>query len=208
LRHFPIGFASSGADRAAAHGAPDICSIWNAAMIDEKYRAFLLQQLHTNQVRHSGRDFYTHLEGTHNLLQAWGNPEAICVAGLFHSIYGTRHFRYSAFPVTDRDVIRGLIGVEAEFLAYVFCVSDRREFLAGIAAQDIMVTDHYRNSVIPLSRSELTNLLEIEAANLIEQNSAGKTVLERLLASDISFAAKCAVKRHVTDLSFANRSLR
>ncbi len=173
-------------------------------MVDEKYRAFLLQRLHADEVRHSGRDFYTHLQGTHDLLEDWGNPEPICVAGLFHSIYGTRHFRYRAFPIANRDVIRDLIGEAAEFLAYVFCVADRREFLTCIAAQDIVVRDHYRNNVIRLSRTALNNLLEIEAANLIEQNARGKAALEKLLAGEISFAAKCAVERHLQSLSLAD----
>jgi hypothetical protein len=176
---------------------------WTFAVVDAKYSDFLLQRLRTDAVRHSGRDFYTHLKGTHDLLQSWGNAEPICLAGLFHSVYGTRLFRYSALPFASRNVVRDLIGEEAEFLAYVFCVSDRSEFLTGIAASDIAVTDHHQNSVIRLSRTELNNLLEIEAANLIEQNSRNKTIFRRLLGSGISSAAKGAIERFLGNLSLA-----
>jgi hypothetical protein len=159
--------------------------------VEEKYQGFLIQQLRTDKVRHSGRSFYTHLKGTHDLLQSWQNPHAICIAGLFHSIYGTWHFRHRVFPLDRRDVIRDLIGDEAEFLAYVFCVTKRpAEFLANAHAPDIVVKDWTTNSIIRLSRTELNNLLEIEAANLIEQGAKNREILRQLRASEISPAAK------------------
>ena len=95
-----------------------------------KPRSFLLDELGLNRIPHSGRDFFTHLSGTHVLLRSWDNPDAVCHAGLFHSVYGTSHFHHKAFPIERRDVIRAMIGEEAEFLAYVFCVTERpKDFL-------------------------------------------------------------------------------
>lgn len=71
-------------------------------MVEERYRAFLIEQLRVQDVHHSGRTFFAHLKGTHDLLRDWGNPEPVCIAGLFHSIYGTWHFRHQAFPITRR----------------------------------------------------------------------------------------------------------
>ncbi len=157
-------------------------------------QAFLTEHLRTQEVRHSGRDFYTHLKGTHDLLQEWKNPEPICLAGLFHSIYGTWHFRYKAFPIESRHIIRDLIGEEAEFLAYVFCVTERpKEFVVHGGLPEIAIKDHYANNLIRLSRVELRKLLEIEAANLLEQGGNIAGLLRHLLATEISIAAKARI---------------
>jgi hypothetical protein len=142
--------------------------------IGAKYLSFL-ENLGLNHMPHSGRDFFTHLSGTHALLRAWDNAEAVCLGGLFHSIYGTTHFHHKAFSIKQRHVVRALIGEEAEFLAYVFCVADRKDFLALIDSSaeakspEIELMDHHTNTRLRLTRSQLHKLLEIEAANLLEQ---------------------------------------
>jgi hypothetical protein len=157
------------------------------SMIKDEHRDFLLGPASAGKTRHSGRMLYDHLVGTHDLLQAWGNSEDVCNAGLFHSIYGTRRFRHQSWPLTDRDTIRELIGKRAEELAYSFCTADRpRDF---IGYPDEMVGEE-----------PLRSLREIEAANLIEQGSRS-VWLRRLCDSDISNNAKHAIVRHVLRLS-------
>jgi len=136
-------------------------------MVAARYEAFL--RAHTKQIRHSGRDFFEHLKGTHDLLRDWGNPEYLCLAGLFHSIYGTQFFKHKTLSLEQRDALIDLIGVKAEALAYLFCTQDRRKFTDG-------------------------ELLEIEAANLIEQHGLSEAMRKKLLSSDISPAAKLAVE--------------
>jgi hypothetical protein len=166
-------------------------------MVEERYRAFLIEHLRVQDIRHSGRNFFAHLKGTHDLLRDWGAPEFVCVAGLFHSIYGTWHFRHKAFPIEQRSVLRNLIGSEAEYLAYVFCVTERpKVFLDNVGRSEISIRDHYTNAPIQLRPEDLSNLLEIEAANLIEQgsNAAG---MRRLRKADISGAAKASIARYL-----------
>jgi Domain of unknown function (DUF6817) len=172
-------------------------------MVEERYRAFLLEHLHVHEVRHTGRSFFEHLKGTHDLLRDWGNPEPICVAGLFHSIYGTWHFRHKAFPIEQRSTLAELIGKEAEFLAYVFCVAERpKVFLENADRPQASIHDHYKNDVIHLSRTDLSNLLEIEAANLIEQGGTSPKAFQRLQRAGISDAAKAHISLHLAN-SFA-----
>ena len=163
-------------------------------MVEDKYRVFLTEQLRTHEVGHSGRDFYTHLKGTHDLLRAWRNPDPICLAGLFHSIYGTWHFRHKAFPIENRHVIRDLIGEEAELLAYVFCVTERpKAFLIHASSPATAIKDHHTGHLIRLSPAALNKLLEIEAANLLEQGGNIAGVLQHLLGTGISAAAKASI---------------
>ena len=171
-------------------------------MVEERFRVFLTEYLHTQDVRHRGRDFYTHLKGTYDLLRAWANPEPICLGGLFHSIYGTWHFRHKAFPIENRQAIRSLIGDEAEFLAYVFCVTKRpRAFIAHIGATNIVLLDHHTNKPLSLTSSELNNLLEIEAANLIEQEGNICAPLQQLYRADISASAKATIANYLAKAS-------
>lgn len=157
--------------------------------------AFLEEQ-QADRTRHSGRMLLDHLVGTHDLLRAWGASETVCLAGLYHSIYGTRRFRHQSWPLNDRDTIRALIGDDAEALVYLFCVTDRpRAFLYSIGGA---IYDHYRQKSVPLPRAALRDLLEIEAANLLEQKSHSY-ILGQLLLMDISDAAKKAIRRHRRD---------
>ncbi len=175
-------------------------------MVEQRYRAFLMEHLHVQDVRHTGRSFFEHLKGTHDLLRDWGNPEFICVAGLFHSIYGTWHFRHKAFPIEQRSALAELIGKEAEFLAYVFCVTERpKVFLENADRPGMSVHDHFTNGDIELSRKDLDNLLEIEAANLIEQGGNISKALQRLQTTDISAGAKAHIAMHLASAGETQR---
>jgi hypothetical protein len=122
----------------------------------------------TTGIRHSGRDFYEHLTGVYGILKERGNPEYVCLAGLFHSIYGTNSFKKNAVPRTEagRALVQGLIGREAEVLVFLFCTSNRPQaFINNTGGWDAPV---------------LRDLLEIEYANLLEQGADGKAVMRRL----------------------------
>ena len=73
---------------------------------------------------HSGRDLYTHLEGTRKELEKLGASEYLQDAGLFHSVYGTTAFMSEDGLVSfnDRDKIVELIGKQAEEIVWWFCM--------------------------------------------------------------------------------------
>jgi hypothetical protein len=168
-------------------------------MIDPRHERFLKERLRTHEIRHSGRDFYTHLKGTHDLLERWGNPVEVCLAGLYHSIYGTKHFRRKAFPIDDRATIRALIGERAERLAYIFCVTARPQaFLGHPLGHDVLLHDNHANGMFAVCRRDLHDLLEIEAANLIEQGGKVRGMLERLRKAPVSEPARGAIDQWLT----------
>jgi hypothetical protein len=70
-----------------------------------------------------------HLTGTYAVLRAWGQTDVVCLAGLFHSCYGTDAFATALFRADERDAVRAVIGAEAEHLAHVFGLADRRAIL-------------------------------------------------------------------------------
>lgn len=171
-------------------------------MPDEKYRAFLVDFLHADRVPHQNRHLYDHLCGTYDLLAAWGNPAHVCLAGLFHSIYGTKHFRRATLPFSQRRQLRQLIGYDAEQLAYLFCVADRPNGLIGQWGRtDIVIHDRHQNDLVVLNRQELLWLLEIEAANLLDQKYVRDPCLVALSRMPLTATARAAMVQATTGVA-------
>lgn len=131
--------------------------------------AKLLDFLDTPEACHSGRTLRDHLLGTHDLLRAWGNSEHVCLAGLFHSIYGTQEYAMKSVSVEHRDTVRQLIGNEAEDLAFMFCTVDRNGLFQRTDGSTVRLKVIEGNLEIDVSRETLRCLIEIEVANIVEQ---------------------------------------
>jgi hypothetical protein len=144
--------------------------------MNDRQREFLLK-LDADKTRHSGRTLFEHLKGVHDLLRDWDNPTDVCLAGLFHSIYGTNTFKHQS--LSDRGALIDMIGVKAELLVYHFSTKDRPMF-ASIDANDIR-----------------TKLIEIETANLFEQGGNFKTLRRLLFMKGLSNGAKAALSGEV-----------
>lgn len=129
----------------------------------------ILEELHTDENPHSNRSLLNHLRGTYLLLKTWDNSEAICLAGLFHSIYGTQFYKISSTSLENRSYIKELIGEFSEVLAYLFCVTDRNGFFRCIEDGNHVLNDLVHNTEVPISYETLKALLEIEMANCLEQ---------------------------------------
>ena len=79
----------------------------------------------------SSRTLLDHLVGVSEMLAKKDCSDDLCIAGLFHSIYGTSHFRPKMISMGERDNIKSLIGVEAENIVYQFCILPKNR-IAGI----------------------------------------------------------------------------
>lgn len=103
---------------------------------------------------HSGATLFHHLLGTYRLLKSWGCDEDLCVAGLYHSIYGTPAYPDGPLPKSRRGELSNVIGVRAEEIVYQF--SDMNWPLMFANGHDVLKT-------LPVS------LLTLAAANIVEQ---------------------------------------
>ena len=90
----------------------------NNFSFDEKVE--FLKNLGCEDVRHKNQTLQDHLLGVHKLLKFWDASEYVQDAGLFHSVYGTTYFKPRM--ITNRNVIQGIIGFQAEVLSYIFCI--------------------------------------------------------------------------------------
>ena len=136
-------------------------------MIEHKYLD-LLKEFNTDKNPHTNRTLSNHLIGTYDLLEKWDNTKEICLAGLFHSIYGTVVYQISSANLSKRKYIENIIGKRAEELAYLFCVTDRREYFDLIEKNQIILKDIVHNKEIHISKNDLNALIEIEFANILE----------------------------------------
>lgn len=123
----------------------------------------LLTRVGCDELGHSGRDLLTHLIGTYRILRQQSATEAVCLAGLFHSVYGTSFLQCTI--AIDRAMVRQLIGEQAERLAWLFCVLDRP---ACWRSTELLLPLRTGGNV-NIQADELTELQQIEQANLIEQ---------------------------------------
>tara|TARA_R100001132_G_scaffold25307_1_gene25352 strand:+ start:2362 stop:3249 length:888 start_codon:yes stop_codon:yes gene_type:complete len=72
----------------------------------------------TNEIPHGNKTFFDHLVGVYNILKKTNHEEDVCLAGLFHSIYGNDIFNYKTEK--NRENIKNIIGKEAEELVWIF----------------------------------------------------------------------------------------
>jgi hypothetical protein len=132
----------------------------------------LLNTLGTNQSRgRRARTLLDHLEGTRALLASWGSPREVCLAGLFHSVYGaeggTAVMRHE--NVARRQEVGAVIGPVAEELAYLYSALERRHLFGNAARDgDYTVSDLFAKCEVPVLETTVRALFEIEAANFVE----------------------------------------
>ena len=110
-----------------------------------------------------------HLEGTERLLRQWGNREMVCVAGLYHAVYGTDGIEGCLTGLDTREALARVIGVEAESLVYLYGACDRERFhpRIGTPAQNAFV-DRFAGREYPIGDAQLRDFCEITVANELD----------------------------------------
>lgn len=132
-------------------------------------REYLLS-IGVENTEHSGRSFFDHLCRVEDILRICRASEDVCLAGLYHSIYGTNHFKYET--TNDRQSIKEVIGERAEYLAWIFC-NAKRPF-CWFCGNNIVFTD---GSFVTVDDKTLHDLQMIEAANLLEQKCGADMIV-------------------------------
>ncbi|MEU6904372.1 cyclophane-containing peptide 2OG-Fe(II) oxygenase YhhC [Streptomyces coeruleorubidus] len=128
-----------------------------------------LRETKAGEIRHSGGTLLDHLTKTYAILKGWNVVTPVCVAGLFHSIYGTEGFRNAVISTGARKRVRDLVGGEAEKLAYLFSTISRRSLCESIRLNPPFSLPRHDGGTVMVSESELRGLLLIDLANSLEQ---------------------------------------
>jgi hypothetical protein len=120
---------------------------------------------------HTESNLLSHLLGTWDILMGWELENAICDAGLFHSVYGTEKYEQSCIPLSARDPVRQLIGRSAERIVYIFATVDRLSIYSANWNEGVEITlrDHRDGTAFKVLPSEFYALSHVLLANWIEQ---------------------------------------
>lgn len=121
-----------------------------------------LKSLGTECTPHSNKTFYEHLTNVENILRICGQPEYVCAAGLFHSVYGTVYFKQKT--ISDREAVKALIGDKAEQLVYLFCNAHRP--YCWFTGNDLVLKN---GTFVRIDNQTMQDLRMIEGANLLDQ---------------------------------------
>lgn len=96
----------------------DMILLKNAKPTHNEKEAISFLQRVTQNIAHSDTTLFAHLYNTWNILKNQNRSEQVCMAGLFHSVYGTEF--YDRIKL-DREEIQKIIGQVAENIVFRFC---------------------------------------------------------------------------------------
>ena len=111
------------------------------------------------------QSLYDHLVNVSLLLKKEGNEEYVCVAGLFHSVYGTQYWEHVLHA--DREKIRELIGDKAERLVWLFENLDREKWWEFYGHDK---KPNRKGELIDVSLQEEADLVSIISCNTMEHD--------------------------------------
>jgi len=130
----------------------------------------LLTELAVTDVDHPSGTLAEHLQGTYDVLARWDCPQHLCMAGLYHSIYGTETFLIQTVPREARERVRAAAGEKAETLAYLYGVMRRSSLFANLERGGPYSVTTMDGTVIPLDGLEqFAELMTLDLANRVEQ---------------------------------------
>lgn len=131
----------------------------------------LLEEIGAEEVDHPRGALSDHLRGTYDVLAGWGCGRDICLAGLYHSVYGTSVFKTVTLTLDARDKVAVAIGPDAERLAYLYCALARETLYDNLRAggPPYSVRSRLDGSDLPLSLDDYAALMTIDFANRLEQ---------------------------------------
>ncbi len=79
--------------------APEACPKSDWQLHDEQLHEFIKASIPEALVHTGASAFDAHLRGVQAVLRSWGSDEAVCDAGLFHSVYGTEGFQVQFYSL-------------------------------------------------------------------------------------------------------------
>ena len=136
----------------------------------DKLQAFLTL-IGADKIKHSGRNLWTHLLNTYDILREHGYKTEICAAGGLHSIFGTNIFKQQTLTAAQRVMVVNTIGETATQMVELFSQVKRPSTLETALKTNSLTVELNAGGTKTLTQIELNILCAIEAANLSDQKS-------------------------------------
>lgn len=123
----------------------------------------------STNINHINGSLMQHLEGTYFLLKSWGANESLCLAGLYHALYGTSGFSNHLIDVHNRSHAQFILGETIEKIIYTYCACDRDYFWPKIGvSQYPEFLNRFTNEKYFLNTEEMNQFCELTVANELE----------------------------------------
>jgi hypothetical protein len=120
-------------------------------------------------LEHPGGTLLAHLVRTSDLLEAWGSPPELVLAGAAHAAYGTDGFPTALFGLDERDTVASLVGAPAEAIVNRYCRCDRRATYPSIGTGgDVAFVDRLTGAVEVVAPDDVRAFAELTVANELD----------------------------------------
>ena len=126
-----------------------------------------LRERGAERIEHPGGTLLAHLERVRARLAGYGAASHVQTAALVHATYGTDGFVRALLPVTERQVLRRLVGADAEELVYRYGSCDRGRSWDGLT-RTAQVWDRFTGEVSHLSVAQLRDLVDLTVVNELD----------------------------------------
>ncbi|MFQ5625818.1 MAG: DUF6817 domain-containing protein [Methyloligellaceae bacterium] len=121
---------------------------------------------------HANRNLLEHLIATYELLAGWHHEQAVALAGLMHSVYGTAAFETACLAPSERGRVRAIVGERAERLAFLFSAMERDQFLDTLGSN--LIVSRFGDGTTAVSDADTRIMCEILFANELDLAIAKK----------------------------------
>lgn len=129
-----------------------------------------LMELETHKTPHGRRNLARHSLCVYDLLKIANQDTATCLAGAFHSIFGTNSFKTTTLPQEEKARLTEVVGEEAADLCELFGTIQRPLTLETALRESICeVTKADTGESVAITEKQLHSLIMIECANLFDQ---------------------------------------
>jgi hypothetical protein len=128
-----------------------------------------LRSIGAHRVHHSGGVLLDHLIGTAAILERWGYPEDVCLAGLFHSVYETSTFQNRLLNLDERERVIQVIGESAERTAFHFSQMEQESLWEALRSDAPCLRLRQFEGPLRVDVREVHRLLTLFWANEVEQ---------------------------------------
>jgi hypothetical protein len=141
----------------------------NVVLTEREINALEFLQKICSNIKHSESTLYEHLKNTWRILKIQKRSEDTCLAGMFHSVYGTEFFDQL---LLDRENIKTIIGDSAEDLVFKFCSLTNRD-------EQLLNDNCFEKELIEIAYA---NLIEEKFRNMSHESEiiAYKNKLEKI----------------------------
>ncbi len=117
------------------------------------------------------RSLLNHLLRTYSKLKQWGNTDDVALVGLCHSIYeDCEGYPQRGLKIKCREQVRNITNDKSEYLAYLFSLCEYNQSITALfkyGRNYVIRGDNHKK--VYLSKADSIVLLEVSAANMVEQ---------------------------------------